>query len=102
MQAVWDGDTGTVTVTATVNGTAVNLAGTTARHVIARNRQTQVSTELAITSTDLTAGKVFVTAPPAGSYDVIIRATDASGVIVTYPSADADPPRLEVRADIDA
>lgn len=104
--ALWDGDTGTVTVTASVNGAAVNLSGTTQRHLIVRNRSTRVVTELTIsgTGTDLPNGKVVANAVslPSGPYLAILRVTDSGGNIVTYPSADVGAATFEVKADIDA
>ena len=101
--AIWDSDTGTLTLTAKVNGTAVNLSATTARHVIVRNRGTGVSTELTIASTNLANGIVTATATSlgAGTYDAILRVTDATGTY-TYPSADIGPSQFRVRADMDA
>jgi len=105
MSAIWDGDTGTVTVTAKdATGAIINLGATTARHLIVRNRGTDVTTELTIASSDLTNGIVVGTATSlgAGTYDVILRVTDPTNGTVTIPSADVDPPHLVVRADIDA
>lgn len=108
MDALWDSDTGKVTVTATLasTGAAVNLSGTTAQHVIVRHLGTRVVTELAIdgTATNLVNGSVVGTATSlgAGTYEAILRVVDPVAGTVTYPSAEVDPPHFTVKADIDA
>lgn len=102
---VWDGDTGTATLTAKADGVAVNLAGATARHLYVRSKATGVVTELTISgSSDFANGEVTFdcSSLAPGNYDVILRLTDATSVVVTYPSADVGPALLVVRADMDA
>lgn len=101
MSAVWDGDTGTVTITAIKDGAPVNLTGATCT-VIARS-EAGVVTLLSISSSDLPSGKVTADASPlaVGSYDLVLRAVTGS-VTATYPSADKGAEVLNVLADLDA
>lgn len=104
MTAVWDDDTGTVTIIANdKDGNPVNLSATTERTVIARNVETRVATALDITSDDLPTGKVIADASPleVGTYKVALRCVDASGT-ATYPSAESGGEDLSVVADLDA
>lgn len=104
MEKLWDTDTGTLTLTATdIDGAAINLSATTARHVIVKAMATGVITELTIATTDLPNGivRTTVTSLGAGRYQAILRVTDAAGT-VTYPSADVGPVFFEVKADLDA
>ena len=103
MSAVWDGDTGTVTITATKNGAAVNLSGSSSRALIVRNRSTGTATTLTISSSDLPNGIVTASVQSlgVGEYDTILRVVTGSET-ATYPSADVGPSRLTVRADVDA
>lgn len=105
MSAIWDGDTGHVTITATKAGAAVNLTGAEVT-IIARHRDSPhaVTTldEIAASS-DRAAGVVVADAGAlaVGTYDVVVRAV-AGGVTATYPSADKLPEVVTVRADLDA
>lgn len=103
MTAVWDGDTGIITFTATKDGAAVNLSGATSRELIAKHRGTGTVTTLTITNPDYANGiaRASVQSLGAGDYDLILRVVDAS-VTATYPSADVGAARFTVRANIDA
>lgn len=104
MDALWDSDTGIVTVTATVNGTAVNLSATTEQHLKVRNVASGVVTELTGGTNDLANGIVrgVATALGPGKYTAILRVVDPTSGTVTYPSADVGPPHFVVKADMDA
>ena len=105
MSAIWDGDTGHVTITATKNGAAVNLSATTTRTVIVRNTDTGVASTIAEVpaSSDLAAGVVVADAGPlaVGTYHLVLRCVDAT-TTATYPSADEQPEVLHVREALDA
>lgn len=105
MSAIWDGDTGHVTITATKNGAPVNLAGTTSRTVIVRDAETAVVTTLTevTASSDLPNGVVVANAEPlpVGTYRLVVRCVDAT-TTATYPSADQEPEVLRVKAKLDA
>lgn len=105
MSAIWDGDTGHVTITAVKDGAPVNLTGATAIVAIARNVEAPftVSTLDEATGSDEANG-IYVAAGGdlgVGTYDLVLRVTDASGT-TTYPSADKGPETLVVYADLDA
>lgn len=106
MSAIWDGDTGHVTITATKDkdGAPVNLTGATVT-IIARHRDTKAATTLdeVAASSDRASGVVVADAGAlaVGTYDVVVRAV-AGGVTATYPSADRPPEIITVRADLDA
>lgn len=105
MSAIWDGDTGHVTITATVAGGAVNLSATSSRDVIVRNVETKESTTLdeLPASSDLGAGVVVADGSPLdpGTYGLVLRVVDGT-TTATYPSADKGPETLTVVADLDA
>lgn len=105
MSAIWDGDTGHVTITATKNGAPVNLSGTTSRTVIVRNTETAATTTLTevTASSDLAAGVIVANAEPleVGTYLLVVRCVDPT-TTATYPSADQEPEVLTVKAKLDA
>jgi len=104
VSAIWDADTGHVTITATKNGAAVNLTGATVT-IITRHRVTEVVTLLAeVTASSVRAdGVVVADGGPLtiGTYEVVMRA-EKDGVTATYPSADKGAEILVVLADLDA
>lgn len=104
MSAIWDGDTGHVTITATKGGAAVNLSGATVT-IIARHRDTSATTTLdeIAASSDRASGTVVADAGTldVGTYDLVMRAV-AGGITATYPSADKLPEVVTVRPDLDA
>lgn len=105
MSAIWDGDTGHVTITCTKNGAPVNLSATTTRTIIARNVETAVVTTLAevTASSNLAGGVIVANAEPlvVGTYALVVRCVDAM-TTATYPSADQETEVLVVRAKLDA
>lgn len=104
MSAIWDGDTGHVTITAIKGGAAVNLTAATVIVVIARNIQTDAATVLdEATGSDKANGIIVAdgSALDPGDYQLVLRVTDAGGT-ATYPSADKGAERLTVLADLDA
>lgn len=105
MSAIWDSDTGHVTITAAKNGAAVNLSGTTERTIIVRHVKSGVATILdeVDASSDLPAGVVVADGGPLtpGRYQVVIRCVDATRT-ETYPSADQPAQYITVLADLDA
>lgn len=105
MSAIWDGDTGHVTITCNKNGAPVNLSGTTTRTIIVRHVKSDVVTILdeVEASSDLVAGVVVADAEPLtpGTYRLVVRCVDATAT-ATYPSADQEPETLVVKADLDA
>lgn len=105
MSAIWDGDTGHVTIAATKNGAAVNLAATNSRTVIVRNVETDEATTLDEVSaeSDLSNGVIVADASPLepGDYSLVLRCVDAS-VTATYPGADQPAEVLTVIPDLDA
>lgn len=104
MSAIWDGDTGHVTITAEKAGAAVNLTGATVT-VIAKHKDTKAVATLAEVpaSSDRPNGVVVANAAPlaVGTYELVLRAV-AGGITATYPSADKQPETLFVVADLDA
>ncbi|MGH3350739.1 MAG: hypothetical protein ACRDPS_08750 [Nocardioides sp.] len=105
MSAIWDGDTGHVTITATEGEAAVNLSATTSRTVIVRNVDTAIVTTLTEVpaSSDLANGVVVADGGPleVGTYHLVLRAVDATRT-VTYPSPDKGPEVLVVYPALDA
>jgi bifunctional ADP-heptose synthase (sugar kinase/adenylyltransferase) len=104
VSAIWDGDTGHVTITATKDGAAVNLTGATVT-VITRHKDTKAVTNLSevSASSNRAAGVVVADGGPlgVGTYELVMRAV-AGGITATYPSADKQPETLFVVADLDA
>lgn len=104
MSAIWDGDTGHVTITCTKDGGPVNLTGAGIT-TIARHRDTGVATTLTeVTASSVRANGVIVAdAGPltVATYDLVVRAV-AGGITATYPSADKQPEFIAVRAALDA
>jgi hypothetical protein len=104
MTAVWDGDTGTVTITATTAAGPVNLTGST-QTVITKSLDTGTSSELTIDTgaSNLSAGVVVASAAALGpgSYKLVMRVV-AGSVTATYPSADEGPEKFDVHPDLDA
>jgi bifunctional ADP-heptose synthase (sugar kinase/adenylyltransferase) len=104
VSAIYDGDTGHVTITATKNGAAVNLTGATVT-VITRHKDTKAVTNLSevSASSNRAAGVVIADGGPltVGTYELVMRAV-AGGITATYPSADKQPETLFVVADLDA
>jgi hypothetical protein len=104
VSAIWDGDTGHVTITATKNGAPVNLTGAECT-VIARRTDggAAVTLDEIPADSNRAAGVVVADAGPltAGTYVAVLRAV-AGGVTATYPSADQPDQLLTVKADLDA
>ena len=104
MSAVWNGDTGHITITVTKDGAAVNLTGATLT-IITRNSETAAVTTLSevSASSNLAQGIVVANAGPLniGTYIVAVRAV-AGGITATYPSADQQDETIWVRKDLDA
>jgi hypothetical protein len=104
VSAIWDGDTGHVTITATKNGAPVNLTGAECT-VIARRTDGGAAITLAEVpaASDRGAGVVVADASPleVGTYVAVVRAV-ANGITATYPSADQPDQLLTVKADLDA
>lgn len=104
MSAIYDGDTGHVTIAATKDGVAVNLTGATVT-VITRHKDTKAVTNLSevSASSNRANGVVVADGGPltVGTYDLVMRAV-AGGITATYPSADKQPEVLFVVADLDA
>lgn len=103
MSAIYDADTGHVTITATKNGAAVNLTGATLT-IITRRTDGVVTLLDEVSASSVRAdGVVVADGGPLdpGTYDLVLRAA-AGGVTTTYPSADKPPEVLWVVADLDA
>lgn len=103
MAKFWDSDTGLLTITATADGSPVNLTGSSSRTVLVRNRATGTVTSITPASTNLAAGIVTatVTSLGAGTYEAVLRVVDSGGNTYTYPSADVSPPQFQIKADLD-
>jgi hypothetical protein len=104
VSAIWDGDTGHVTLKATKDGAPVNLSGATIT-IITRNADTGAVLTLdeVPTESNLPDGVVAADGGPLqpGTYALVVRAV-ANGITATYPSADKKPESLTVVADLDA
>jgi hypothetical protein len=104
VSAIWDGDTGTVTITCTKDGAPVNLTGATLT-IITKAKEGGAVVNLAEVpaSSNLANGVVAANGQPlgVGTYELVVRAV-AGGITATYPSADKMPEVLFVRANLDA
>lgn len=104
MTAVWDGDTGTVTLTASNAAGPVDLTGATCT-VIARSIDDGTATELVIDdgASSLPTGVVIASAGAldVGSYKLAMRVVTGA-ITATYPSADEGAEVFSVLADLDA
>jgi hypothetical protein len=104
MTAIYDADTGHVSITASKNGAAVNLTGATVTVIAKAKPSGPVSTLAEVAGESVRAnGVVVADAAPltVGTYELVLRAV-ASGVTATYPSADKQPEVLFVVPDLDA
>lgn len=105
MSAIWDGDTGHVTLTAINSEGAVNLAAAT-RTIIARNVKSGVATTLdevpGSPSFNPAGGVIVANAEPLtpGTYRLALRCVDGTDT-ATYPSADQDDKTLIVKPKLD-
>jgi hypothetical protein len=105
VSAIWDGDTGHVTITATTSAGPVNLVGATVT-VITRNVEAPYAVlvlDVIEASSDRENGIIVANGEPldVGTYDLVERA-EAGGIITTYPSPDKGPETLVVYAKLDA